>query len=239
MLRCTPARTLSAKRSAGLRPLARARPSRPRLRSTGNCSAAIRGAGAAAVHAVSGESSAVPFAKLARTAKACRPQPRPSRARGDAQPFQAPPSRRHDSVAPRDAVKTSPAAALAKAAAPVGSVPSGASPSLIVAGEASTLPALSIARTLIAETPAGRRTGEAHALHSAAPPALHSKRAASVAVKAAEPCSVPGAAPTASAIVSGAVRSTFQAKATGVASVWPKRSVDWTRRVWSPAARPL
>src|SRR5689334_18559885 len=95
---------------------------------------------------------------------------------------------------------------------------------------------LSIARTLITETPEGSATGAAHALQSEAPPTLHSKRPGSVEPKTAEPAAAPGAAASARAIVSVAVQTILHVKAAGVSSSWPKRSVARTRSVWSAVA---
>jgi hypothetical protein len=114
---------------------------------------------------VAGEASTLPAPSVARTSNVCEPTPRPLYAFGDAHDAHAPPSMRHSNVDPDSLL------ANAKLADPdalgfdgpdeivvSGGVVSAAAEivQVCVAGEASTLPAASVARTSNVCDPAPR-----------------------------------------------------------------------------------
>src|SRR4051812_7452536 len=222
--------TLRANRRLGAWPRARARPSRERCSSTGNCSAAIRAAGADALQRCAGSATVTPLGNVARSAKAWSPQPSLLKLTGDAQVDQAPSSSWHCDAPPELTAKVSVAPVEANEPAPVGCA-AAAVGRRTLAGDGSALPAASTARTDTIPLPAGTVAGEVHGVQAPSSN-RHSKPPASVLENAA----VPG--PLMASAVSGLVWSTVQEKEAPSGSVWPQRSVACTRSTWSPGLTP-
>lgn len=203
---------------------------------------------------VAGVASALPAASVARTAKTCVPTARLVKATGLAHAVQAAPSSRQSNVeAASEETKAKLASVDVPLVGPAVSVVSGAVVSggarmvqLTLAGEPSTLPAGSVARTANACDPTPRLVyarGLVHDTHGA-PSRLQVNDAPDSVAEKLKDASVDvvvdgiGDDSTVSgAVVSGAV-TTVHVTAAGDASTLPAGSMARTEKVWAPSARP-
>src|SRR3954449_8012092 len=206
------------------------------------------GGGACTVHVRdAGDASTLPAASVARTSNVCAPTASPLKSRGDVHAPHTPPSSRHSNVAASLApnVKLAVVAVTVPDGPPVivvsGAVVSAGAATVHArdAGDASTLPAASVARTSNVCAPTAsppKSRGDVHAPHTP-PSSRHSNVAASLApnVKlAVVAVTVPDGPPV--IVVSGAVVSTVQVRDAGDASTLPAASVARASNVCVPAA---